>query len=70
MSGMWLQAFFDSFNNGVSINKAVFEANAGISKFNNSTSQIFYAPQGRLAMHLYGNPNVHVSLKYPDTEKK
>lgn len=60
MSGIWLQTFLDLFNAGETINQSVFAANRKLATYNEATSQLFYAPQGRFAMHLYGNPNIRV----------
>lgn len=60
MSKIWLEEFLETFNQGYSINEAVWLANKRLSKYDSETSNIFYAPAGCLAMHLYGNPNVYV----------
>lgn len=57
---IWLSSFFSFFNSGISINEAVFKANEKVSEYNETTSSCFYAPAGRFAMHLYGNPNLFV----------
>jgi len=62
MSGIWLQAFLTSFNAGATINLSVFSANSKLASYDEATSQLFYAPQGRFAMHLYGNPNIRVEI--------
>lgn len=59
----WLKEFLLSFNNGDYISKSVFRANNKLAQYNEKISNAFYVPQGRLAMHLYGNPNVRVSIK-------
>lgn len=60
MSKIWLEEFLETFNQGYSISEAVWLANKRLSKYDSETSNIFYAPAGCLAMHLYGNPNVYV----------
>jgi hypothetical protein len=60
MSKIWLEEFLDTFNQGYSIGEAVYLANKQLTKYDSETSNIFYAPAGCLAMHLYGNPNVYV----------
>ncbi|MDT0642827.1 hypothetical protein RM553_08290 [Zunongwangia sp. F363] len=57
----WLDEFLLSFNNGDYISKSVFMANNKLAEYNDTISNAFYVPQGRLAMHLYGNPNIKVS---------
>jgi hypothetical protein len=59
MSKIWLDEFLSAFNQGFSINEAVFLANNCLTKYDEATSSIFNAPAGCLAMHLYGNPNVY-----------
>lgn len=58
MSRNWLQAFINSLHEGYNINESVYLANQKLSTYDPETSQVFYAPQGCLAMHLYGNPNI------------
>lgn len=60
ISPIWLEEFLSVFKCGLSLSEAVFMANHEISKYNEITSSSFYAPQGRLVMHLYGNPNISV----------
>ncbi len=60
MSKIWLREFLDSFNQGYSISEAVYFANKQLAKYDQETSNTFYAPAGCLAMHLYGNPNIFV----------
>lgn len=57
----WLDEFLVSFNNGDRIIQSVFKANQKLSEYKESISGSFYVPEGRLAMHLYGNPNLKVS---------
>lgn len=61
MSKIWLNEFVDSFNEGFSVSEAVWLANRKLTKYDNYSSNMFYAPAGCLAMHLYGNPNVFVA---------
>jgi len=60
MSKIWLVEFLDSFNQGFSINESVWLANKKLSKYDPETSNIYIAPAGCMAMHLYGNPNIYV----------
>jgi hypothetical protein len=54
----WLKEFIDAFDDGVCVSQAVYFANLEISKYEAKTSSQYYAPAGRFAMHLVGNPNV------------
>lgn len=58
MSQRWLKSFLNAFDNGFKISEAVFIANTELADFDQETSTLFYAPAGRLSMHLYGNPNI------------
>ena len=60
ISPIWLLEFINVFNDGFSVSEAVYLANFKVSKYNESTSSAYLAPQGRLAMHLYGNPNIYI----------
>lgn len=60
MSRIWLEEFLAVFNQGFSINEAVYLANHRLTKYDEATSSIYNAPAGCLAMHLYGNPNIYV----------
>lgn len=60
MSKIWLDEFLTIFNQGFSINEAVWSANKRLTKYDETISNSFNAPAGCLAMHLYGNPNVFV----------
>ena len=60
MAPSWLNAFMNSFKSGASITKSVFDANREVSIFNRETAQVFAAPSGKFAMHLFGNPNIYI----------
>lgn len=62
MSGRWLKAFLCHLDEGYTVNESVYHANKELSQYDESTSESFFAPQGCLAMHLYGNPNIKVNL--------
>lgn len=62
MSKIWLDDFLDSFNKGFSLNESVWLANNRLTKFDQDTSNVFLAPAGSLAMHLFGNPNICVNV--------
>lgn len=59
---IWLTEFMASFTSGYSVSQAVYMANKEIGKYQSSVSNAFYAPEGQLAMHLYGNPNVYLAV--------
>lgn len=54
----WLKYFLNSFNEGYTLSESVYIANNSIADYQESISSSFYVPEGRLAMHLYGNPNI------------
>ena len=60
MSRRWLTTFLTSFNEGISLNRSVFLANNSLAAYDEANSNQFFAPQGRFAMHLFGNPNITV----------
>ena len=60
ISPIWLKEFTAVFNGGMSVSQAVYLANQKVSKYDEKSSSCYLAPQGRLAMHLYGNPNVYI----------
>jgi len=57
----WLQYFLEKFKSGAYISEAVHFANNNLAEYKESISNAYYVPEGRLAMHLYGNPNVRIS---------
>ena len=59
----WLDKFLDSFDSGYYISESVFKGNNKLAEYKEEISNAFYVPQGRLAMYLYGNPNVRISEK-------
>ncbi|GAB4160026.1 MAG: hypothetical protein Tsb0033_15380 [Winogradskyella sp.] len=58
----WLDEFLKSFNQGDYISESVFKANNKLAEYKDEISNAFYVPQGRLAMHLFGNPNIRVNI--------
>ncbi|WP_181142842.1 hypothetical protein, partial [Flavobacterium columnare] len=56
----WFDEFIKKFKTGVYISEAVFYANNELAKYKVSNSNAFYVAEGRLAMHLYGNPNIKI----------
>jgi|GEM_PF-3599325 len=54
----WLKYFLDNFNEGNTISESVYLANNGLADYHQEISNSFFVPEGRLAMHLYGNPNI------------
>ncbi len=60
ISGIWLTEFLDVLGRGYTVNESVYLANNKLKDYDSLTGYQFHAPQGRLAMHLYGNPNVKI----------
>ena len=60
MSRRWFTVFMETMVAGSSINQAVWTANNRLADYDKTTSQAYYAPAGRFAMHLYGNPNITI----------
>jgi len=60
MCRRWFTAFMGSLVGGSIVNMAVFQANSQLAVYDEEASQAFYAPAGRFAMHLYGNPNIQL----------
>lgn len=58
----WLDEFLKKFKTGVYISDAVHHANIELATYKESISNAYYVAEGRLAMHLYGNPNIRISL--------
>ncbi|UPQ78624.1 hypothetical protein M0M57_13460 [Flavobacterium azooxidireducens] len=56
----WLDEFIKKFKTGVYISEAVYYANNELSNYKESISSAYFVAEGRLAMHLYGNPNVRI----------
>lgn len=54
----WLKYFLDSLNDGYTLSESVYLANNSLADYKEIISSSFYVPEGRLAMHLYGNPNI------------
>ncbi|SEL64434.1 hypothetical protein SAMN04488505_102749 [Chitinophaga rupis] len=62
MSPRWLTTFIRHFNEGYTASQCAYFANSSLSTYDENTAQVFYAPQGRLAMHVYGNPNLRLNI--------
>lgn len=56
----WLEVFFNEFKKGCKLSTAVHLANAELAIYKDDISNAFFVPEGRLAMHLYGNPNLKI----------
>ncbi|WBV55921.1 hypothetical protein PFY10_17060 [Chryseobacterium daecheongense] len=54
----WLRFFLENFREGYTISESVYLANNSLADYQQEISDSFYVPEGRLAMHLYGNPNI------------
>lgn len=57
----WLDEFIKKFKTGVYVNEAVYHANNELANYKESISNAYFVAEGRLAMHLYGNPNVRIN---------
>ncbi|SNR71917.1 hypothetical protein [Flavobacterium sp. ov086] len=57
----WLESFLDSFNEGYKISEAVHIANLNLGDYKENISTAFIVPEGKLAMHIYGNPNIRIA---------
>ena len=66
MSKIWLGEFVKQFNSGLSVCYSLWHANKKLANYDEETSNIFHAPAGQLAMHLYGNPNIYCKVKEPN----
>ncbi|WP_152604788.1 hypothetical protein [Psychroserpens jangbogonensis] len=56
----WLDVFFNEFRKGYKLSTAVYLANAELGTYKDEISNAFFVPVSRLAMHLYGNPNLKI----------
>lgn len=56
----WYEKFITEFKNGKKLSLAVHMANLELANYKEEISTGFLAPEGKLAMHLYGNPNIVV----------
>lgn len=54
----WLKYFLDHFKEGYTISESVYIANNKLADYHPEISDSFFVPEARLAMHLYGNPNI------------
>lgn len=57
----WLRYFLKNLDEGYTISESVYISNNSLAKYHEEISGSYYVPEGRLAMHLYGNPNITVS---------
>ncbi|MNK21269.1 hypothetical protein D3C87_395220 [compost metagenome] len=58
----WLENFLDAFDQGYKVSEAVHLANASLAKYKEDISNSFYVAEGRLDMHIYGNPHLKIKL--------
>lgn len=56
----WLDVFFSKFREGYKLSSTVHLANSELALYKDEISNAFFVPEGRLAMHLYGNPNIKI----------
>lgn len=66
ITSFWFESFMSSFKEGYKISEAVYLANASLARYKEEISTAFYVAEGRLDMHLYGNPNIRIAA---DNEK-
>ncbi|MHA7822551.1 hypothetical protein ACVVIH_07300 [Chryseobacterium arthrosphaerae] len=57
----WLRYFLENLNEGYTVSESVYLSNNRLAKYHEEISGSYYVPEGRLAMHLYGNPNIKLS---------
>lgn len=57
----WLDEFMKKFKTGVNLSEAVFYANNELAKYKERDSKAYFVAEGRLAMHLFGNPNIKIN---------
>ncbi|RRQ48396.1 hypothetical protein DZC72_11850 [Maribacter algicola] len=57
----WYEEFIKSFKGGCKLSNAVHLANLSLAEYKEGISTGFVAPEGRLAMHIYGNPNITIA---------
>lgn len=60
ITAFWFDAFIDSFRQGYKISEAVYLANASLAAYKPEISTAFHVAEGRLDMHIYGNPNIRI----------
>lgn len=56
----WYKEFIKSFKKGYKLSNAVHLANLSLADYKEEISTGFVAPEGQLAMHIYGNPNIRI----------
>jgi hypothetical protein len=56
----WYKEFIKCFKDGYKLSNAVLLANLALADYKEEISTGFVAPEGKLAMHIYGNPNIRV----------
>lgn len=57
----WYKEFIQCFKEGYKLSDAVYLANQDLVEYKEDVSTGFVAPEGKLAMHIYGNPNIKIS---------
>jgi len=63
ISPLWLRAFLQKFNEGISVSQSTQIANTEVARQGYNEYHGYYAPAGWAALHVYGNPNVYVHIK-------
>lgn len=58
----WYNEFICAFKSGFKLSEAVYLANLSLADYKKEISNSFLAPEGKLAMHIYGNPNIRIKL--------
>ncbi|WDO12343.1 hypothetical protein MH928_13540 [Flavobacterium sp. WW92] len=58
----WLENFLSAFNEGYKVSEAVYLANASLAEYKEDISNSFFVAEGRLDMHIYGNPYLRIKL--------
>jgi len=58
----WYEEFINCFKEGYKLSEAVYIANLSLADYKEDISNGFVVPEGKLAMHIYGNPNIKIKL--------
>ncbi|WP_100615774.1 hypothetical protein [Confluentibacter citreus] len=56
----WYSEFIKCFKEGYKLSEAVYLANLSLAVYKDDISMGFVVPEGKLAMHIYGNPNIRI----------
>ncbi len=56
----WYSEFIKCFKEGYKLSEAVYLANLSLADYKDDISMGFAVPEGKLAMHIYGNPNIRI----------